>query len=507
MPEATASTDVAVVEVQPQQAQVPAQVELDDAQLDAVDNLLRRRYSILTASAGCGKTTVLREMVRRCVAKNLRVILVAPTARAADLMETKAGNEFGVKASTIDMLFNRLLKLLRARSGKSAIFIDEASMMSVKHLGRLLDELNDEEKQEYKVRHIVLIGDDCQLPPVKAGSVFKELIAAKYIYVHRLLKVYRQNAGCTLYKVLAKLRDPYDRGFGFDLFRTLPNDGSVHPHCIPFVNEPTMKARKEKYSAYFVAKIVDLMRVQGKYTRDVQILCMSQDIRAKINLAVNKIFNPNGQPYNDVSVGDPIVNTVNIYDEVNRDKLILRNGDVGQFRLENGRWVAVYYVRSEDGLSFVEYKDWFDMNKRYSGFSSRFTRAYCVTTHYSQGNEYKVVVVVLDDLWMGQPPIAKPPDSSILYTAMSRARETVVLIGTDMSLRGISGRRRELNRELMRILEARDPYQAVVKRRQIDAQSLGTVSSDESESEDEEEGTATEESDSLDARSRAAFTV
>lgn len=502
MPDAVAPIDVAVVEVATAQAETQAQVqqkvELDDAQLAAVDNILRRRYSILTASAGCGKTTVLREMVRRCVAKKLRVILLAPTARAADLMESKAGAEFNIKASTIDMLFNRLMKLLRARSSKAAIFIDEASMMSVRHFGKLLDELHDENDQQPVVRHIVLIGDDCQLPPVKAGSVFKELIATKHIYVHRLLKVYRQNADCTLYKVLGRLREPHDRGFGYDFICRLPKDGSVYTHPIEYVNDRNKKARKEKYAVHFVAKIVKLMQEQRIYTPNVQILCMSQEVRARINLAVNKIFNPTGQDYNDVSVGDPIVNTVNVYDKVNRDKLLLRNGDTGEFRLENGQWVAAYKVRSEDGLSFEEFRDVFDMNKENNGFLSKFTRAYCVTTHYSQGNEYDVVIVVLDDEWM-----QKPPDSSILYTAMSRAKKSVVLIGTDASLRGISGRRGELNKELMRLLEAKDPYQAAIKRRATELESLGTVSSD-SESENEEDDALTEDSDT---RSREAFTV
>jgi exodeoxyribonuclease V alpha subunit len=378
-------------------------VTLAPEQEAAVRLALTQRVAVLTGGPGCGKSYTVRAVVALARAKGAKIVLAAPTGRAAKRLSELAGLE----AATLH-------RLLQLRPGGDAAFdrdhpldadlvvVDEVSMLDVLLANKLV-------KAIPPGAHLLLVGDVDQLPSVGAGEVLRDLLAAERLPRVRLTKVFRQAQQSGVVTNAHRInagQHPVTRGLAdFFLF---PED------------EPEQVADL----------VVDIVanRLPRRFgldpTRDVQVLCpmhrgpagagvLNERLQATLTPAREGLAERRfgGRVYR---VGDKVMQIRNNYDK----------GTAGVF---NGSVGVVTALSLEDQELRVRLDE--DEEVAY-GFEEldELTHAYAVSIHRSQGSEYPCVVVPLTmSAWMML-------QRNLLYTAVTRAKRIVVLVGSKRAL-------------------------------------------------------------------------
>lgn len=375
---------------------------LADKQKEAVVMALTQKVGILTGGPGTGKSTITGTIIRLLRAKNKSVLLAAPTGRAAKrLSETT-----GMPAQTIHRLLefspSSGQQFLRDRQNPldaDLIIVDEASMIDTLLMNHLL-------KAVEAGSHLLLVGDVDQLPSVGAGNVLRDLIASGCVPTVRLDTIFRQAAESFIIVNAHRI----NRG-EFPIF---PKPG----RDFFFFNQPD----PEKAAAL----ILDLVRrrIPTRFgfdpERDIQVLSPMHRGAVgvgSLNTRLQEALNP-GRPGVDeykhghrvLRVGDRVMQIRNNYDKN------VFNGDMG-------RIVAI--DRDEQTLT-VEFDG---QPVEYEFYQvDQLVHAYAVSVHKSQGSEYPVVVIPL------LPQHYLMLQRNLLYTAVTRAREMVVLVGTKQAI-------------------------------------------------------------------------
>ncbi|MGD0559100.1 MAG: ATP-dependent RecD-like DNA helicase [Streptosporangiaceae bacterium] len=372
-------------------------------QAEAVRLALTSRVAVLTGGPGCGKSFTVRSVVEMARAKGTKVVLVAPTGRAAKRLAELTGHE----AATIH-------RLLQLRPGGDASFdaanpldadlvvVDESSMVDVILANKLV-------KAIAPGAHLLLVGDVDQLPSVGAGEVLRDLLAAGTLPVVRLTKIFRQAQESGIVVNAHRINSgqpPALRDFG-DFFWFSSDD--------------------TEETASLVVDIV-ARRIPAKFgldpRRDVQVLCPMRGGPAgagNLNLLLQEALTPfrDGQPERRYGgrvfrVGDKVTQLRNNYEK----------GAAGVF---NGT-VGVVTGMSMDDHKLTMLTDE-DESIDY-GFDEldELAHAYAVTIHRSQGSEYPAVVIPLT---MGSYLMLQ---RNLLYTGVTRAKKLVVLAGSRRAL-------------------------------------------------------------------------
>jgi exodeoxyribonuclease V alpha subunit len=372
-------------------------------QQDAVRLALTSRVAVLTGGPGCGKSFTVRSVVELARAKGAKVVLAAPTGRAAKRLAELTGHE----AATI----HRLLQLrpggepsFDASSPLDAdlVVVDETSMVDVILANKLV-------KAVAPGAHLLLVGDVDQLPSVGAGEVLRDLLAAGSLPTVRLTKIFRQaqQSGIVVNAHRVNAGDtPLLRGFQ-DFFWFSCEDG--------------------EQTAGLVVDIV-ARRIPSRFgldpRRDVQVLCPMHRGPAgagNLNLLLQEALTPfaDGRPERRYGgrvfrVGDKVTQLRNNYDK----------GAAGIF---NGTVGVVVGLSVEDHKLTVLTDE--DESVDY-GFDEldELAHAYAVTIHRSQGSEYPAVVIPITTAsWMML-------QRNLLYTGVTRAKKLVVLAGSRRAL-------------------------------------------------------------------------
>jgi exodeoxyribonuclease V alpha subunit len=377
--------------------------QLAPEQADAVRLALTSKVAVLTGGPGCGKSFTVRSVVELARAKGARIVLAAPTGRAAKRLAELTGHE----AATIH-------RLLALRPGGEPSFdadrpldadlvvVDETSMVDVILANKLV-------KAIAPGAHLLLVGDVDQLPSVGAGEVLRDLLAAGSLPVVRLTKIFRQaqQSGIVVnaHRVNAGLM-PVLTGFG-DFFWFGCEDG--------------------EQTAGLVVDIV-ARRIPGKFgldpRRDVQVLCPMHRGPAgagNLNLLLQEALTPfrEGAPERRYGgrvfrIGDKVTQLRNNYDK----------GAAGVF---NGTVGVVTGMSAEEHTLTVRTDE--DESVDY-GFDEldELAHAYAVTIHRSQGSEFPAVVIPLTTgSWLML-------QRNLLYTGVTRAKQLVVLAGSRRAL-------------------------------------------------------------------------
>jgi exodeoxyribonuclease V alpha subunit len=399
-------------------------VTLAPEQEAAVRLALTERVAVLTGGPGCGKSYTVRAIVALARAKQAKILLAAPTGRAAKRLSELAGLE----AATLH-------RLLQLRPGGDAAFdrdhpldadlvvVDETSMLDVLLANKLI-------KAIPPGAHLLLVGDVDQLPSVGAGEVLRDLLAADRLPRVRLTKVFRQAQQSGVVTNAHRInagQPPITRGLAdFFLF---PED------------DPDQVADL----------IVDIVanRLPRRFgldpARDVQVLCpmhrgpagagaLNERLQAALTPAREGLAERRfgGRVYR---VGDKVMQLRNNYDK----------GTAGVFNGSVGVITALSLEDSELRVLLDE-----DEEVAY-GFDEldELTHAYAVSIHRSQGSEYPCVVVPLTmSAWMML-------QRNLLYTAVTRAKRLVVLVGSKRALakavrtQGAGGRYTALTERLL----------------------------------------------------------
>ncbi|MDZ4773609.1 MAG: ATP-dependent RecD-like DNA helicase [Planctomycetota bacterium] len=375
-------------------------IELHQKQREAVLGLLSNPIALLTGGPGVGKTTIVRFVVNLARAANAKVMLASPTGRAAKRLAEAAGME----AQTIHRLLGYdpesegFLHDAKNPLECDLLVVDEISMLDVVLAHHLFKAL------QAPVR-VVLVGDPNQLPSVGPGNVLHDLIESRALPVFRLTQIYRQ-ANDSLIVVNAH------QVLHGDAIQ-LPAKGVTSADFYFFPAEEPEQA---------ALRVVDVVtrRIPEtfgmKWTDDVQVIapmyrgeCGVDALNEKLREHVTEGTREVRQGSRVWRVGDRVIHTRNDYDKE------VFNGDMGRIARIEG-----------DGVVVVKFPD---RSVSYEGSElSDLQPAFAITVHRSQGGEFPAVVVPLVmQHWMMLR-------RNLLYTAITRARRLVVIVGSRRAL-------------------------------------------------------------------------
>ena len=382
---------------------------LSDEQRRAVEAAGHGGVVVITGGPGTGKTTIVRALVASWERAQRRVLLAAPTGRAAKRLSEATGRP----ALTV----HRLLESGRSSRGGGGVFgrdaanpldcdllvIDEASMLDLPLARSLVAAMP-------RSSALVLVGDVDQLPSVGPGQVLADVIGSGVIAVARLTEVFRQAEGS---------------GIVDNAYRILSGDSPVGSKAEERGDFYVVRAEEPERARDLVVKMCHerIPRAFGlDPLRDVQVLSPMHRGPAgtnELNQALQAALNPTGEPLTlggrTLRSGDKVMQLRNDYD---RETF---NGDVGV--------IARVFQGDDENDPHLDV-DFDGRLVRYDGDTMRdLELAYAVTVHKSQGSEYPAVVVplVMQHFMLLQ--------RNLLYTAVTRGKRLVVLVGSERAIR------------------------------------------------------------------------
>ena len=373
---------------------------LSEEQVQAIQNSLEAGVSIITGGPGTGKTRIIEGLAQVLVngfRKTIRIC--APTGRAAKrIAENQALKKF--QPSTIHML-----KAMIDSSAKDIAFdtliVDESSMIDI-------NLFNDLVKMLPLGSQLILIGDVDQLPPVGAGQPFLDLIRSKKIVVSRLSKQFRQGSDSVIPKVARAINKgeliEFSSDFSSSGFSFVEVDkGQVVEKIIEVVDFFT--GNKNGSIDFDKTQILSPMR---RYSSG--LINLNSIMQKKYNPNGEKVFSKmEGEKEIQFCAGDKVICTQNDYD------IDVRNGDIGYVVNKVGKNIRVEFD-GEMKLFHNNKIDYLDL-------------AYAITVHKSQGSEYpNVVMPIVDDHRIMLT-------RKLIYTAITRGKQNVCLIGSKRVLR------------------------------------------------------------------------
>ena len=373
---------------------------LSEEQVQAIQNSLEAGVSIITGGPGTGKTRIIEGLAQVLVngfRKTIRIC--APTGRAAKrIAENQALKKF--QPSTIHML-----KAMIDSSAKDIEFdtliVDESSMIDI-------NLFNDLVKMLPLGSQLILIGDVDQLPPVGAGQPFLDLIRSKKIVVSRLSKQFRQGSDSIIPKVARAINKgeliEFSSDFSSSGFSFVEVDkGQVVEKIIEVVDFFT--GNKNGSIDFEKTQILSPMR---RYSSG--LINLNSIMQKKYNPNGEKVFSKmEGEKEIQFCAGDKVICTQNDYD------IDVRNGDIGYVVNKVGKNIRVEFD-GEMKLFHNNKIDYLDL-------------AYAITVHKSQGSEYpNVVMPIVDDHRIMLT-------RKLIYTAITRGKQNVCLIGSKRVLR------------------------------------------------------------------------
>lgn len=395
-------------------------IVLDEIQKEAVQAAVEQGLMILTGGPGTGKTTTINAMIRYFEEEGLEILLAAPTGRAAKRMSEATGRE----AKTVHRLLE-IVGMAERQNGEQASFgrnqdnpleadviiIDEMSMVDIFLMHSLL--------QAVPVgTRLVLVGDVNQLPSVGPGNVLKDMIASNCFRVVRLNRIFRQAAESDIIINAHKINggeqvDVSKRSRDF-LFVKRENAGNIVGASITLV--------REKLPDYVHAGIQDIQVLTPMRKGNLGV--------EQLNVVLQEQLNPPSPRKNErvfpqgiFREGDKVMQVKNNYqmewEITDRHNIPIEKG-VGIFNGDTGIVREVNLFAEEVVVEFDEHR------KVHYSFKQveELELAYAVTIHKSQGCEYPAVVIPL----LTGPRMLM--NRNLLYTAVTRARQCVCIVGS-----------------------------------------------------------------------------
>ncbi len=412
-------------------AQARLGLEYGEEQKKAVAGSFASGVMVITGGPGTGKTTIVRGIIEASefLSGGLRVLLAAPTGRAARRLGEVAGRE----ATTIHRLlgygFVEGQPVFRHDSENplegDVLILDESSMIDIELAARLLDAIPDSMR-------VIFVGDADQLPSVGPGNFLRDLIRSKALPVVRLTRIYRQDEVSDIVINAHRINNGEMPRFS--------SGGQSH-----FVS----KEKPEGVCAA-VVKLVDDLVNRGPYNlSDLQVLSPMHRGPAgvaNLNAEIQDRMNPSSARKPEIKAG------ATIYRLGDKVMCLKNNYEKGQYGVFNGNQGIVVDVLSPDDVDVDEDTLEVDFDGELIWYGRRelneLTLAYATTVHKSQGSEYPAVIAVvsLSHYIMLQ--------RNLLYTAVTRAQNLLTLVGQQKALGIMIGndRVRERHSRLAQVL-------------------------------------------------------
>ncbi|PAE38532.1 SF1B family DNA helicase RecD2 [Bacillus sp. 7884-1] len=407
-------------------------VQYAPTQREAIQTALMSPMLILTGGPGTGKTTVIKGIVELYAelhgcslepkdyhkkGEPFPFLLAAPTGRAAKRMSESTG----LPAVTIHRLlgFNGSEGMDRddvsELEGKILI-VDETSMLDIWLANQLFKALPD-------TIQVILVGDEDQLPSVGPGQVLKDLLRSTVVPTVRLTDIYRQAEGSSIIELAHDIKKGY-----------LPANVTMKQPDRSFIKCSTAQIPQ------VIEKVALNAKSKGYSAKDIQILAPMYRGPAgidRLNVLLQEIFNPNPDgtrkeiAFGEVKyrIGDKVLQLVN------QPESNVFNGDIGEiisiiYAKENTEKQDMVYVSFEGNE--VEYTRQ-DLNQ--------ITHAYCCSVHKSQGSEFPIVILPITRSYF------RMLRRNLIYTAITRSKQSLILCGEEEALRMGVERADELSRQ------------------------------------------------------------
>jgi len=394
-------------------------ISLADKQRKAVSEAMNNGVLIVTGGPGTGKTTIIKTIIDIFERKGMSVLLAAPTGRAAKRMQEATSREaktihrlleFGFGDSDEEMFFQ---KNEESPLECDVIIVDEVSMIDIILMNNLLKAIAEGTR-------LILVGDVDQLPSVGAGNVLRDIIDSDSVPVVRLNEIFRQAQESLIVMNAhrinngeAPILDQKQKDFFF-----------MHQEDQQAIVRTIVQLCKERLPRYYKTTFMEGIQVLSPMKKGT---CGINNL----NNELQKILNPEEpnkkeKPFRDFifRVGDKVMQIKNNYKmkwqsiiDFEKEGEGIFNGDIG----------IIINIDSEEQIIEVVYDN--EKLIRYDfTLLDELELAYALTVHKSQGSEFPILVM----------PITFGPKMlltrNLLYTALTRAKQTVVLVGNEKNI-------------------------------------------------------------------------
>lgn len=423
------------IEKRLQQIEEDAELSLDELQRTAVKEAVRNGVLVLTGGPGTGKTTTINAMIHFFESEGMDIFLAAPTGRATKRMTEATGCEARTIHRMLELAYapgNDDNRMEFARNQENpletdVIIIDEMSMVDLPLMHVLLNAV-------MVGTRLILVGDQDQLPSVGAGSVLKDLIKSECFPVITLTKIFRQAEQSDIVVNAHKINrgeevilDNKSRDFFF--------------------------LKRQDANAIISVVIALIQKKLPKYVGadpfDIQVLTpMRKGLLGveRLNTILQQYLNPpdkskEEKQYGDklFRVGDKVMQIKNNYQlewEIATKYGLVVDKGIGVFNGDIGRITS---INSYTETVEVEYEEKKKVNYPFQ-LLDELELAYAITIHKSQGSEYPAVVI----------PLLQGPRQlyhrNLIYTAVTRAKKCVTLVGSDVTFQEMIRNANEQNR-------------------------------------------------------------
>lgn len=397
-------------------------LELSEKQFDAIMQINENNVCIITGGPGTGKTTIIKCVIEIYKSHKRKVVLCAPTGRAAKRMSETTGEE----AKTI----HRLLEIGKFEEDKlgsidtdvtpvdaDILVVDEMSMVDIFLMNYLV-------KAIYLGTKVIFVGDPNQLPSVGPGSILKDLIDSQNFATVHLDKIFRQASKS---KIIVNAHN-VNNGINFIGRKDYEEDSENDFFYINESNQDKMldqvlslsKERLKKYGDYDFFTNIQVLTPTKKGKMGTKEL--NKSLQEKLNPKIEEIEE---KIYGDTTFreGDRIMQIKNNYDiyweKGSRNNLRTYEAGTGVFNGEIGRVIKIDIKERQMEVEFDDGKvAWYAFSEL-----DQLELAYAITIHKAQGSEFDVVILVV------------PPSSNmlltrnLLYTGLTRAKKLLIVIG------------------------------------------------------------------------------
>lgn len=398
---------------------------LSEKQKEAIRAINDNNVTIITGGPGTGKTTIIKSIIEIYKQKKYKIVLCAPTGRAAKRMTETTGEEASTLHRLLEIgkvdeesLFKKDNEYQGAPIDGDIIIVDEVSMVDMFIMSYLLDCI-------YKGTKLILVGDCDQLPSVGPGSVLKDLISSEKITTVHLDKIFRQAAKSKIIvnahrvnsgkKFISKEDKEMEEDSKQDFFFIKENNQEkVLEQVLSLCN-----GRLKKFGDYDFFESIQVLSPTKKGMLGTK----------EMNKALQEELNPHREgeaEKNSIGaifrIGDRVMQIKNNYDIYWEKK---SNGEVevgnGVFNGETG---TILNINEKEKNICVKFDDekfvWYEFNDL-----EQIEHSYCITIHKAQGSEFDVVIMIV--------PQAAPMllTRNLLYTGLTRAKKLLIVIGNE----------------------------------------------------------------------------
>ncbi len=392
-------------------------IQLNGEQTDAVLASMNKGASIITGGPGTGKTTIVRCILEMLKQQNKKVLLCAPTGRAAKRLSETSGMEAKTIHRALEMNPTDGEGIFHRNENNpldaDVVIIDEMSMVDVGLFYHLL-------KAVRSTTRVIMVGDKDQLPSVGAGNVLRDLIESKVVHTTYLVNIYRQGEDSLIITnahLINNGKMPIIDNTSKDFFYENGKDTIENSETIVDL----VTTRLPKYFGYKPSEIQVLAPMKAGP-------CGIDNLNKRLQMTINPYFN--GMEINTdfvkYHVGDKIMQITNNYEMqyVKYEENGMYQEGTGVFNGDIGYITRIEPETFEVTVTFDDGK----VCKYPKTELHQITLAYAITIHKSQGSEFDCVVIPMVP---GAPIILT---RNLLYTAITRAKKAVVIVGSKQLL-------------------------------------------------------------------------